>query len=45
MQNAEKHPDESKPPFFKSWQNMYALVIGFLILQIVLYYSITHFFE
>lgn len=32
---------EEKPPFFRNWRNVYLLVIGFLVIQIVLYYILT----
>lgn len=34
-----------KPPVFRSWQTLYALVIGALILQIILFYAVTTYFE
>jgi len=37
-------PDE-KPPFFKSWNAWYALVIGFLGLLIILFYFFTKHFS
>jgi hypothetical protein len=40
MENEEK----SKPPFFKTWRDMYLLVLGFLALQIIVYYAITRYF-
>jgi len=36
---------EEKPPVLKSWKNLYLLVIGFLILQIVIYYYFTLYFS
>jgi hypothetical protein len=44
MNASEKLP-EGKPPFFKTWRGMYALVLGALVFQIILYYAITRFFE
>jgi len=37
-------PDE-KPPFFKSWNAWYILVIGFLILLIILFHLFTKHFS
>ncbi len=37
--------EEDKPPVFRSWQTLYALVIGALVFQIVLFYAITTYFE
>jgi glucose uptake protein GlcU len=37
-------PDE-KPPFFKSWNSWYAMVIGFLALLIILFYLFTKHFS
>ena len=37
--------DDSKPPVFNSWQGWYTLVIGVLLIQIVLYYSLTRLFS
>lgn len=34
-----------KSPILKSWKNVYLLVIGVLVAQIVLYYFFTEFFE
>jgi hypothetical protein len=41
----ESSIDNHKPPFFKSWRPFYALVIGALILQIIVFYAITRYFE
>lgn len=32
---------QEKPPFLKQWRNIYAAVIGFLVLQIVVYIWIS----
>jgi len=37
-------PDE-KPPFLKSWNSWYLLVIGFLVLLIILFYLFTKHFS
>jgi len=37
--------EKEKPPILKSWRNVYLLVIGALLAQIVLYYLFTRFFE
>jgi len=36
---------EEKPPILKSWKNLYLLVLGFLLLQIVVYYAFTLHFQ
>ncbi len=36
--------NEDKPPLFKNWTSWYYLVIGFLILQIVLFAMFTNYF-
>jgi hypothetical protein len=33
--------DESPPPLLGSWRNLYALVLGALLLQIVVYWLVT----
>ena len=33
--------DEQKPPLFRNWTSWYVLVIGFLILLIILFYTFT----
>lgn len=30
-----------KPPFFKSWRGMYALLVVVLIAQVLIYWAIT----
>jgi len=35
---------EEKPPILKSWKNLYALVIGTLVVLIVLFYFFTKHF-
>ena len=34
-----------KPPFLGTWKNVYILVVGALVLQIVIYYLFTKYFE
>lgn len=34
-------PENEKPPILGSWKNLYFLLTGALILQIILYYLIT----
>ncbi|WP_281392461.1 hypothetical protein [Chitinophaga varians] len=34
-------PEEEKPPLFPTWRYWYALVIGWLVLLIVLFYLFT----
>jgi ABC-type glycerol-3-phosphate transport system permease component len=36
---------EKKSPAFKNWNNLYALVIGVLLVLIVLFYLFTKHFE
>lgn len=36
---------EEKPPILKSWRNVYAFVIGNLLVVIVLFYLFTKYFE
>jgi len=38
------HPDD-KPPIFKNWRTLYWLVMEALVVQIVLFYGITTYFE
>ncbi len=50
MKNQEQpaENDEVKndpPPFLKSWKQLYAIVIGELVILIVLFYWITKFFS
>jgi hypothetical protein len=35
---------DEKPPVFKNWRGWYRLVLGFMVLQIVLYYWLTQLF-
>jgi hypothetical protein len=37
--------EEEKPPFLKSWRNVYLLVVLVLVVQIVVYYLFTKYFE
>jgi hypothetical protein len=36
---------EEKPPILGSWSNIYRLVIGFFIFQIILYYIFTRMYS
>jgi hypothetical protein len=36
---------EEKPPILKTWKNLYALVIGVLVVLIVAFYLFTKHFE
>jgi hypothetical protein len=36
---------EEKPPVLKSWKNLYLLITGVLILQIIIYYYFTIYFS
>lgn len=36
---------EDKVPVFKKWSHWYALVIGFLVLLIILFYLFTKYFS
>lgn len=35
------HEENDKPPLFRSWRYWYLLVLGFLLLQVVLYTLLT----
>lgn len=37
--------NEEKPPFLKSWANVYALVAGTLIVLMVLFYLFSEYFK
>jgi len=32
---------EDKPPFLRTWNNVYAMIIGWLLLTMVLFYIFT----
>lgn len=34
-------PTDDQPPVFHRWRGWYLLVLGFLLLQIILYYWLT----
>ncbi|WP_336517531.1 hypothetical protein [Pollutibacter soli] len=36
---------DEKPPLFKTWKGWYALVIGLLLLQIILFAQLTKLFS
>jgi len=42
---APNNPEIDKPPFFNSWHPVYALVIGVLVVQIIVFYALTRSFE
>ena len=37
--------EHERPPIFKSWDHWYAIVLGFMILQVVLYLILTYSFK
>ncbi len=37
--------DDDKPPFFKTWNQLYASVIGFLVVIILFFTFLTLFFN
>lgn len=39
------HEEVDPPPFFNSWNGMYALVIGVFVGLVVLFYVFTKFYE
>jgi len=41
MTEGVKEADDNKPPFFDSWNKMYAMVMGVLALFILLFYLFT----
>ena len=45
MQHEQPHMEDKKPPVLGSWRNLYLLVLGALVLQIIIYYGITRYFE
>ena len=40
-----KEEENEQPPILKTWNNLYALVIGFLFVLIVLFYVLTQTFS
>lgn len=36
--------EEERPPFLRTWNNVYALVMGTLVVLIVLFYLFTQYF-
>ncbi len=45
-QNQNKsETDETLPPFFSSWNAMYAFVLAFLVILILLFYLITIYYS
>lgn len=45
MQHEHPKLEDSKPPVLGSWRRLYWLVLGALVLQIIIYYGITRYFE
>ncbi|PTX18167.1 hypothetical protein C8N40_107206 [Pontibacter mucosus] len=41
----DEEPPIEKPPFFKTWNGMYWLVLGNLAFTVVLFYIITKLYE
>lgn len=39
------HHHDEKPPMFKTWKGWYALVIGLIVLQIILFAQLTKLFS
>ena len=39
MEESEK--EDEKPPILESWKNLYLLLVGTLVVQILVYYYIT----
>ena len=37
----EPEMENEKPPILGSWKNLYLLLVGALIIQVLIYYSIT----
>ena len=44
MQHENKQLEDSKPPVLGSWRNLYWLVLGALVGQIIIYFAITQYF-
>ena len=40
-----KNKVEEKPPIFKSWKQLHAIVLSFLALQVVIYFLFTEYFK
>lgn len=40
-----KDTQTDDPPIFNSWRPLYAVVIGVLLVQIIIFYAITRYFE
>lgn len=36
---------EDKPPFLGTWNNVYALIIGWLVITMILFYIFTNSFK
>ena len=41
----ERHLIEDRPPFFRSWTGVYALVLGFLGFLVILFYLFTRYYR
>ena len=45
MTSNSDSPRDGLPPFVKTWPQMYAFVVGFLVLVIVLLYLLMRYFQ
>ena len=45
MEHEKPQLEDQRPPVLGSWRNLYLLVLGALLLQILIYYGITRYFE
>ena len=45
MDHDKQLEKEEKPPVFSSWKKWYAVVSGFLVLLVILFYLFTRIFE
>ena len=43
-QMTAQHPPEAPPPIGKTWRRLYAAVLGFLALLVILFYAFTRAF-
>ena len=39
------HPDDEPPPILGAWPRLYAAIVGYLILLILLFYAFTETFR
>lgn len=44
-ESTNKNKTEEKPPILKSWKQLYAIVLSFLALQVVVYFLFTEYFK